>query len=510
MSSPIRSSALVLQNDRGAVLTGRRTLAARSFPGYLAFPGGTCDDEDHDVPALGHDAAEPSHLRQERITALRELGEETGYWRLCTPGGDPVDKQRQQRFLDDVGAASDFAQLLRELDVVLDVRGMVPLGRWLTPPHRKRRFSVQQFLLIDDPAQFIVGPATDELSDIDFRLPHDVVRDWEQAHHLLLPPIAHAIFALHRHAVEHAPLSYGAQHFDAGIAALRATPREGEVRIRELCRGVFVQPLRSHTLPPATHTNCVLVGEDDFVIIDPAACDDDEKARFVDVVQHLAARKQHPKAVVLTHHHHDHVDAAAFVAERFGLPIWAHAETAKRVPFDVDRLLTEDDRLFDDNAPTSDQKWQLLHTPGHAQGHLCLLHPDKGVLVAGDMVAATGSILIDPDDGDLGLYLASLERLIALAPRHVVPAHGPMLQAGTEKLQHQLAHRHQRTQQVRDAVDDEPRDLEALTVKVYGDEVPPHVLPLAARSLESILIYLQDRGEVTVRDGGFVASVSGE
>jgi glyoxylase-like metal-dependent hydrolase (beta-lactamase superfamily II) len=148
-----------------------------------------------------------------------------------------------------------------------------------------------------------------------------------------------------------------------------------------------------------------------------------------------AAAGRPPALVLLTHHHGDHAGGAAAVAARWGVPIAAHARTAARLTavVKVDREL----------APDEDVHGVIcVHTPGHADGHLCFAHGDA--LIAGDMVAGVGWILIDPDEGDMAEYLASLERLLARPAGALLPAHGPMIADGPAKLREYLAHRRAR------------------------------------------------------------------
>src|ERR1700761_7387308 len=128
---------------------------------------------------------------------------------------------------------------------------------------------------------------------------------------------------------------------------------------------IRVVPLRTPTLPPATHTNCYLIGAGaSVIVIHPASPYDDEQARLDDFVQ---AHNLRPSEIVLTHHHVDHVSGATALAARHGIGVAAHAETAKRLRgrVTVDRLLDEGDEL-----PGG---LRAVHTPGHAPGHLCFV-----------------------------------------------------------------------------------------------------------------------------------------
>jgi glyoxylase-like metal-dependent hydrolase (beta-lactamase superfamily II) len=290
-----------------------------------------------------------------------------------------------------------------------------------------------------------------------------------------------------------APAAELVRRFEAGeivlepvlLAAARAVARgvpieraaAQPVRV-EPAPGVLVVPLRTPTLPPATHTNAVLIGDSELTLIEPATPYPDEQARLEALLAELAASGRRVRALVVTHHHNDHVGAAAAMRERLNVPLYAHPETARRLPVTIDEVLDEGDELAG---------LRVLHTPGHAPGHLCLLEPRTRTLVAGDMVAGQGTILIVPaDDGDMAVYLESLRRLAELDLHVVVPAHGPTIARPRKLFLHYIAHRLQREQRVVDALSNGPQDAAALLPIVYAD-TDRAAWPIAAVSLDAHL-----------------------
>jgi glyoxylase-like metal-dependent hydrolase (beta-lactamase superfamily II) len=253
--------------------------------------------------------------------------------------------------------------------------------------------------------------------------------------------------------------------------------------LAQVAPGIRVLALRTPTLPPAAHTNVYLVGPEigPVAVVDPGSPYPDQQALLEQVLAAVPI-----DLVLLTHHHGDHIGGAAVLAARWGVPIAAHAATARRLDgiVDVTRLIGDGERVHGLTA---------VHTPGHAEGHLCFEHDEAGATIAGDMVAGVGTILIDPSEGDMALYLASLEKLLARPAATLLPAHGPAITDGPAKLREYLAHRRMREDRVLAALTGAPATLAAMLPIAYGD-TPRMLWPLAERSLRAHLDKLVTEG----------------
>jgi glyoxylase-like metal-dependent hydrolase (beta-lactamase superfamily II) len=256
------------------------------------------------------------------------------------------------------------------------------------------------------------------------------------------------------------------------------------LRPRQVARGVELFPARTPTLPPATHTNSYALGEREILLVEPSTPYDDERRAWLEWARGIASRGQRLVALLITHHHVDHVGGAAFLARELGLPIWAHEATASRLPeLGIQRHLADGEALRLEGVVGAE--WTVLHTPGHAPGHVCLLNAEHRTLVVGDMVATVGTILIEPGDGDMRAYLAQLTRLASLDARVVLPAHGHPIDEPAAHFRHYVAHRLDRERKTLMALDhagDEGAELEALMPMAYAD-TPRAVWPLARLSL---------------------------
>lgn len=272
------------------------------------------------------------------------------------------------------------------------------------------------------------------------------------------------------------------------------------LRPRELSTSLELFPALTPTLLPATHTNSYALGGREIVLVEPATPYDDERREWIAWARGLAGKGRELKGIVVTHHHPDHVGGAVFLANELGAPLWAHDLTVDRLPEDakalVGRRLNEGD-TFTLDGPRP-ETWHVLHTPGHAPGHVCLHEPHARTLVVGDMVASVGTILIAPGDGDMQVYLQQLERLATLDGFVALPAHGDPIDDPSALFRKYVAHRLMREAKVLAAVEKAgPNGATAtdLVPDAY-DDTPAHLWPIAKLSLEMHLEKLVREGKV--------------
>lgn len=276
-----------------------------------------------------------------------------------------------------------------------------------------------------------------------------------------------------------------------------------ELPIERVAFGVQRLSLRTPTLPPATHTNTYLVGETDFLVVEPASPYAPEQAALFAAIDGRIAKGHRLLGAMVTHHHVDHVSAAWALRARYGVPLMAHAETARRLAArgPTDHLLREGEDL---DPALAALEIQVLHTPGHAPGHVCLLSDRHRWLIAGDMVASVGTILVDVDDGgDMDAYIDQLSRLADLAPRRILPAHGDPIEDAVGRLRFYVHHRGQREARILDAVRQGSADLGAIVARAY-DDIPVSAWPLAARAARAHLQRLVKHGHVEIREGRYL------
>lgn len=481
MSSITPAAGVLLAHEPGAaeVLLVRRADHLRFFGGFWAFPGGKAAPQDADRIA----------------TAARELFEETGVLLARRADGSfpPASDAWIEARLALIEERITFASWLQELELRIDPGVFQAVGEITTPAFAPVRYATSFFVATLPPGQdAVILPG--ELAGSQWTTAAAALDLWRRGDLLLSPPTFITLQAIAGRSVAEAP---------AQLAPLLAALAAGQMHPIYFAPAVQMLPLRAPALAPVTHTNAFLVGTGPRFLIDPGAEDPAEQQRLFDVLDAHQAAGRRLTGIVLTHHHPDHVAAAAVCATRYAVPIWAHRQTAEKLAgrVQVDRLLADGDRLDLGTRPDLSGPWHLeaLYTPGHASGHLCFFDPYYRLLFAGDMISTATSVLIAPPDGDLASYVQSLRRLLEVPARLLLPAHGNPSARSQGAVQAALDHRAQRDAQLLEALAAGPRTVEELGPEMYR-ALPPPQMRFALLQIRAGLEKLQREGRADVSD----------
>jgi len=206
--------------------------------------------------------------------------------------------------------------------------------------------------------------------------------------------------------------------------------------------------------------------------------------------------------VLVTHAHPDHASGApaiggAHPAARFRKYPWPEADAKYAVTWhslrDGDRVTGDADRLT------------VVHTPGHSPDHVAFWHESSGDVFTGDLVVLGGSVMIHSSGGgDLGQYLDSLERVRALKPRRLLPAHGAEITDPEVVLTGYLNHRRLREQQVMDALRAGRETVESIAESIY-DGLQPALMPAARETVRAHLDKLRNEQRAFEENGRWKA-----
>jgi glyoxylase-like metal-dependent hydrolase (beta-lactamase superfamily II)/8-oxo-dGTP pyrophosphatase MutT (NUDIX family) len=475
---PKPAATILMMAKDGSVLVGERSHTVRFMGGFVAFPGGRVDPGDGELSSqlFGRD----DEVCRPKAAALRELYEETG---VLFDGERARLAMPEQR-----GESAELAY--RALGIHLDPARLVPGGRWVTPESGIMRFDTRFFLVRVEEA-IAVEPRTSEFSWTRFVRPDEILEHHRRLEVMLAPPTKF-------------PLEVLALGFDDAPRRLLAIPEAngGESPELESLSGIRTVPVRTPTLPPARHTNAYIIGDEKLIIVDPATYEESEREKLLERIAVRTRAGAIVDSIVLTHHHLDHVGAAAYLARELEAPIVAHPITRDllRGGIVVDRTIDEGDRIDLGEARSGGRfAFEVMFTPGHAPGHIVLVdrRPNGRAMIVGDMVAGIGTIIIDPPEGDMAQYITQLERLRARTPMVLFPAHGPPAVDGKKKLDEYIGHRLMREAKVSAALEKkgsaEPFEL----LDDAYDDTPPAMLPFAARSCLAHLEKLVHDGRAT-------------
>jgi glyoxylase-like metal-dependent hydrolase (beta-lactamase superfamily II) len=319
---------------------------------------------------------------------------------------------------------------------------------------------------------------------------------WTRGECLLSPPTIMTLEAIRGRPADEAPDRLG---------DLLASLKMGRIHPIFFAPAVQMLPLRTLGLPPSTHTNTFVIGTGPCYLLDPGPTEASEQQRLFDVLDEHAHAGPRLTAVVLSHHHPDHIGAARACAERYHVPVWAHAATAEKLKdrIIINRTLDDGERLNLGRCPDGGGPWHLeaIHTPGHAPGHLAFYEPRYRLLFAGDMVSTITSIVIVPPEGDLTVYLQALERLRAFDCRLLLPSHGNVSARPAETLNDCIAHRAKREKQLLEALAVGPRAVDELAEELY-DGLSAPLMVFAKLQITAGLLKLEREGRVVKENEG--------
>ncbi len=516
--APTRPAATVLLLRDGPegveVLMTRRSMTASFAPGAYVFPGGGIDAAD--AAAHAHAARRPGqsdlHLTQ-AIAAIRESFEELGVLLARHADG-------RNAGAGDIAALdrkAPFAAQCQARGLTLAADRVYVLAHWVTDRDLPRRFDVPFLVARMPEGQEPVADEAEQFEPVWVR-PADALKRHEAGQFFIIFPTIRTLERLQHHESVDAVLAACAGEQPLWTSCPRAGLLRGkEARYMEhempygelalVCPdGQILHHLDWHTDQPVPllknvqrltapnpgvmtgpGTNSYLVGDPDsgYIAIDPGPADSAHLERL------WRAAGGDIRYIVCTHSHPDHSPGArplqALCAGKppvLGLPSASTARAASQ--FTPDRVLSNQERVSV-NGSGLEHTLMVIHTPGHAANHLCLVLLEDGLLFSGDHILNGSTTVIDPPDGNMSDYLDSLDTLAAACDTHgiefILPAHGHVLGMARQAIEGLKAHRLKREAKVMAAMRAMPGASMDDWVAMAYDDVPPRMWPVAQRSL---------------------------
>jgi glyoxylase-like metal-dependent hydrolase (beta-lactamase superfamily II) len=257
-----------------------------------------------------------------------------------------------------------------------------------------------------------------------------------------------------------------------------------------------------------TGTASYLVGETDIALIDPGP-DDEAHAEAL-----LAAVPPGGRitTILVTHAHRDHTGNVARLRAATGAPVLAFGKLGTGRSARMEALAARmaageggeggdsvfaPDACLADGACVAGAGWQLraIHTPGHIGNHLCFALEGTGVLFSGDTVMGWSTTVVSPPEGDMGAFMASLDKLAARGDSRYLPGHGRPVEDPAAMIAWQIAHRKSRERSILGALQEGPATTAGLVARIYSG-LNPALVPAARRNVLAHLLALEETGHV--------------
>ncbi len=526
--APTRPAATVLllrDSPEGLeVLMTRRAMTASFAPGAYVFPGGGIDAADAQAHAQARRRpTQTDECLTQAIAAIRESFEELGILLARRADGSHADTHDIAR-LD--RQASFLPQCLAH-QLTLAADEVFLLAHWITDRDLPRRFDVPFLVARMPEGQTPVADETEQFEPVWVR-PADALERHANGQFFIIFPTIRTLQRLKAFTTVEAVLAACASEQPwftscprAGFLAGREERyMEHESPFGELALTCpdgqllhhldwqseqpvpLLRNLQRLTCPnpgvmTGPGTNSYLVGDPDsgYVAIDPGPDDTEHLERL------WRAAGGDIRFIVCTHSHPDHSPGAKplqALCERHGAkpPVLglSSAPTARAAShFVPDRELKDGETLVL-SGPEYTHTLRVLHTPGHAANHLCLVLEEDGLLFSGDHVLNGSTTVVDPPDGHMSDYLDSLDKLLAACAsdgiEFILPAHGYVLgnEAGrahdaADVIRRLKGHRLQREAKILGVMRALPHGSMQDWVERAYDDVPPRLWPVAMRSL---------------------------
>jgi glyoxylase-like metal-dependent hydrolase (beta-lactamase superfamily II)/8-oxo-dGTP pyrophosphatase MutT (NUDIX family) len=492
---PRPSASLIvsrMNGNIGEILLCHRVSEVPSFPDFWAFPGGGVSRTDRRASDENPKWLANTQDPVTSITLLRELVEEIGF----SPDGkgslELVNEEIQEKICID---KEKWAYYVKKGEIKIDNFNSQIIAVRTMPPFAPIRFTntFHHLSIGDSKIEPRFPKGMSEFDEYRWWKPENLLQSWLNHEVRLPPPQVTLIRDICESLEENGDLI-------SAFDKLSINPSEG-YHILEFAPGVECIPLPTQTLPPATHTNCYVLGVPggERVIIDPAAKSKEALEILSKKIDEIRLSGSEIIATIFTHKHQDHIGNLEEIDKMYRAPIWASKETLEAISkLENNKILKENDS-FVLKGNNSSECWNIIDTPGHCPGHICLVG-DAGI-VSGDNVTVIGTILVPSTDGDMNKYLEGLQRMKELNPPLLFPGHGPFSANPEKLLNRYIKHRSKRHQLVLDAVKDFS-DLQGIAKKSYEDTPNAHPKLLIDQTLSHLKGHIES-GEIIHENGKY-------
>lgn len=236
--------------------------------------------------------------------------------------------------------------------------------------------------------------------------------------------------------------------------------------------------------------NVYLIGEKETILVDSGLGEEKSNEMILASLKDLSAKLSY---IVITHCHQDHFGGAKALREATGAKVAVHSKNAALLEEEADGLKADVLLEHGDVLEVDGLKIEVVHTPGHSPGDICLFWRECGILFTGDTIVGVGTVVVD---GDMVQYMDSLERLLDYDATMICPGHGPMVQDAKAKIKAVIDHRNMREEQIIAQLTQGNKTPHELMLAIYYD-VDKRLHEPAERNVNGHLLKLMQEGRVS-------------
>ncbi|MCR9205091.1 MAG: MBL fold metallo-hydrolase, partial [Halobacteriovoraceae bacterium] len=414
------SVSAVFKSLDGKIFTIERQSYLSVFPGYTAFPGGKVDKKDLET-ANEAESPFPEIESTHWVALKREIKEELNF---C---------------LDEHIGLIETSYLF---------------GTAITPEFNPYRFKAH-FFIIQLKEAFPFNVDSGEAKSSCWEDPKALLKRYKKGEILAVPPVVAMVEKLTLDELPEGEQNLTLPHIEGR-----------EVPMIESIYGVKQFLPLSNTFPPANRTNCFIIGDSPLkLLVDPSPKNSEEKEKLKRSIDKVGF-----DAFFISHHHADHHEFLPDLYKDYQKPVFMSEKTKdlinqkwgeKYLSGMELKFLREGDHL----GTTLGKKLKVYEVPGHDEGQLALAPEDQSWFFVGDLIQTVGTVVIGDVEGDMAKYFKSLQKVIDLNPRFIIPSHGISL-GGVDKLKMTLKHRLHREEQVKE-LDEKGMSVEEILGVVY-------------------------------------------
>ncbi|MCT4640715.1 MAG: MBL fold metallo-hydrolase [Bacteriovoracaceae bacterium] len=409
----IKKAVSVIITYKNEVFVIKRKNSLRSFPGYLAFVGGKVDKEDFNAkdPLLN--------------AVKREVEEELGI---------DIDSFSH--------SMSKFCEVTSP--------SFNPI-RFETFFYHLRLFEKPDFTLCEH-----------EIAQGIWSKPQTILDSWKEGNYLIIPPIRFMLSLL-------------ASNIELKEASYTRSSIDGKVPWVEVINDLIQYMPLSHTLPPATRTNCFYINGDKKFIVDPSPKNEQEKQKLLNSIDKV-------DFIFLTHYHGDHIERSNEIAIKLNVPIYLSKDTKRLIENKQEHFFkgVETKIIKDRDVIGSWKQSKIIcyDISGHAKGHFGIMPENKKWFIVGDIFQGVGSVVVGGQNASMLDYMNTLKMIIKEDPKCVIPSHGIAL-GGTHIIEKNLKHRQLREEQVEKLYFKLDKDINKIYEHIYvglNEKLKPYAM----------------------------------